>query len=135
MSVESAEAEGTTQRLDRWLWFARFFKTRTLAAKFVSDGNVRITRGDNTQRADKAATAIRPGDIIVFTRNDRTRIVTVLKCGNRRGPATEAQELYDDQSPPVIKTEATPVPFEREKGTGRPTKKDRRAISALRAQD
>lgn len=132
MSASSTEADTTTQRLDRWLWFARFFKTRTLAAKFVSEGNVRLTRGAAIQRADKPATPVRSGDVIVFTRNDHPRIITVLNCGSRRGPASEAQQLYEDNSPPVIKTGTSPPPFEREKGAGRPTKKERRAISALK---
>jgi ribosome-associated heat shock protein Hsp15 len=123
-----------SQRIDQWLWRARFFKTRTLAAKFVSDGNVRVTRNGDTTRIDKASANIRPGDTLVFTRNDHLKIVAVLACAPRRGPASEAQQLYEDQSPPPPPREKrTPPAFEREKGAGRPTKKDRRAIAALKA--
>ncbi|MFC2953878.1 RNA-binding S4 domain-containing protein [Marinicaulis aureus] len=135
MTGDSAETVNASQRLDKWLWQARFFKTRTLAAKFVSDGNVRITRGEITQRADKPSTVTRPGDTIVFTRNDRLRIIYILDCAERRGPASEAQTLYEDRSPPPPpKGEASPrKAFARDKGAGRPTKKDRRALSALKA--
>ena len=127
-----------TQRIDRWLWHARFFKTRTLASKFVTDGKVRITRDDDTFRAEKPSTTVRPGDVLVFSRNDVLRIVEILQCAARRGPASEARTLYDDQSPPqesssAPKEEKSPQPFAREKGAGRPTKKDRRALNAMKA--
>ncbi len=122
------------QRIDQWLWRARFFKTRTLASKFVSDGNVRITRNDNTLRADKPSATVRPGDTLVFTRNDRLMIILISACATRRGPAPEAQQLYEDQSPPVPpKAERKPASFQRDKGAGRPTKKDRRALHALKS--
>ncbi|MEO1135893.1 MAG: RNA-binding S4 domain-containing protein [Pseudomonadota bacterium] len=125
-----------SQRLDKWLWQARFFKTRTIAAKYVSDGKVRITRGDNTLRIDKPSAAVRPGDVLVFTRNERLRIIHILACGVRRGPAKEAQSLYEDQSPPPPrKSVPKPTPFAREKGAGRPTKKDRRALAALKSAE
>ncbi|WDI31635.1 RNA-binding S4 domain-containing protein [Hyphococcus flavus] len=125
-----------SQRIDQWLWRARFFKTRTLASKFVNDGNVRLTRNDNTTRIDKSSANIRAGDTLVFTRNDRLRIIVILECASRRGPASEAQALYDDKSPPPPTKPARPVaPFEREKGAGRPTKKDRRALTALKTRD
>ncbi|WP_375202375.1 RNA-binding S4 domain-containing protein [Hyphococcus sp.] len=138
MTGGTAEATNApSQRLDKWLWQARFFKTRTLASKFVNDGNVRITRDENTQRADKPSIAIRPGDIVVFTRNERLRIIHVLACAERRGPASEAQTLYEDRSPPPPPKEdaASRNAFAREKGAGRPTKKDRRALAALKSAD
>ena len=136
MTAEAAQPESAAaQRLDKWLWQARFFKTRTLAGKFVSDGNVRVTRGEITQRADKASATIRPGDVIVFTRSERLRIIHILACSERRGPASEAQTLYEDRSPPPPpKAEKKELPFAREKGAGRPTKKDRRALSALKTK-
>ena len=133
----AANGAGTAaQRLDKWLWQARFFKTRTLAAKFVSDGQVRIARGETTLRADKPSAMVRPGDVIVFTQNERLRIVAILACAERRGPASEAQSLYEDRSPPPPpKGESRPRPFAREKGAGRPTKKDRRALQSLRSDE
>ena len=131
--MKQANAAPDAQRIDSWLWHARFFKTRTLASKFVSDGKVRITREEDTFRAEKPSTTIRPGDVLVFTRNEVLRIIEIINCAARRGPATEARALYDDQSPPPPpKEERAPQPFAREKGAGRPTKKDRRALNAMK---
>ena len=133
MTGESENSDPSSQRIDRWLWCARLFKTRTLAAKFVSDGRVRVTRGDDTIRIDKPSAPVRPGDSLVFSRNDRLRIIEILSLASRRGPAPEARALYDDQSPPPPpKKERPTAPFEREKGAGRPTKKERRALDAVR---
>lgn len=126
-------AEQSAQRIDRWLWYARFFKTRTLAAKFVSDGNVRLTRSAEAIRIQKPSFLVRECDMLVFSRNDHLRIINVVALAARRGPASEAQALYDDQSPPRPAKQEQPVsPFDREKGAGRPTKKDRRALDALK---
>ncbi len=134
MSQRTAQ-DGLTQRLDQWLWRARFFKTRTLASKFVGDGKVRVTRGDKTVRAEKPSHAIAPGDVLVFSRAERLRIIEVNDIAKRRGPASEAATLYTDQSPPAAAAAArTNAPMHREKGAGRPTKKDRRALAALKLQ-
>ncbi len=126
--------DSESQRIDKWLWQARFFKTRSIASKFVSDGHVRITRGENTSRADKPSALIRPGETLVFTWNERLRVIRILSCADRRGPASEAQALYEDHSPPPPKkSDIDKTPFSREKGSGRPTKKDRRALSALKS--
>ena len=111
-------------RLDKWLWHARFFKTRSLAAKQVGGGHVRV----NGNRVSKQAYAIGPGDVLTFPQARTIRVIKVLALGDRRGPASEAQTLYDDLDPP----QPSEPPPDR---TGeRPTKKDRRAIDALRAQ-
>ena len=128
------DAAPDAQRIDQWLWHARFFKTRTLAAKFVSDGHVRLTRADTTTRAEKPSFAVRAGDVLVFTRAERLRIIKISDCALRRGPASAAQLLYEDQSPPPTPKAERPRPvFEREKGAGRPTKKDRRALEAMKS--
>ncbi|MEM8773239.1 MAG: S4 domain-containing protein [Pseudomonadota bacterium] len=132
--MADAHALRATQRLDQWLWHARLFKTRTLAAKFVAGGAVRLSRGDETMRVTKPSFALCSGDTLVFTRNDRLRIILVKETAARRGPAAEAAALYDDQSPPPPPRKTKPpAPFSRDKGAGRPTKKDRRALSALRS--
>ena len=111
-------------RLDKWLWHARFFKTRTLAARQVIGGHVRV----DGARVSKASHAVSPNAILTFAQGREIRVVRVLALGTRRGPATEAQLLYDDLTP---KTES-PAPAER---VGqRPTKKDRRALDALRRE-
>lgn len=79
-------------RLDKWLWQARFFKSRSLSAAQVEDGRVRV----NGQPVSKSATTVRPGDVLTFAQGGRIRVVRVLGTSVRRGPATEAQMLYDD---------------------------------------
>ena len=110
-------------RLDKWLWQARFFKSRSLAAGVVSAGKVRV---DGTP-VSKPARAVSPGNVLTFIQARDTRVVRILACGDRRGPAPEAQALYEDLTPapvagPVAAQGANP---RYEKG-GRPTKKDRR---------
>ena len=78
------------QRLDKWLWFARFAKTRTLAAKLVTSGFVRV----NGQRTDNAAKALAIGDVVTVALPRTTLVVRVEALGERRGPATEARQLY-----------------------------------------
>lgn len=129
-----SEAGGGSQRLDQWLWHARIFKTRTLATKFITDGNVRVTRNDDTFRVEKPSFAANPGDILSFSRSDHLRILVIDALATRRGPAAEAQTLYTDQSPPrEPKSTHSSTPFHRERGLGRPTKKDRRALEALKS--
>jgi ribosome-associated heat shock protein Hsp15 len=82
------------QRLDKWLWFARFAKTRTLAAKLVTSGFVRL----NGQRTDNAAKAVAIGDVITIALSRSTLVVRVEALGERRGPAPEARQLYMDLS-------------------------------------
>jgi ribosome-associated heat shock protein Hsp15 len=91
-----AEAKATTIRLDKWLWQARFFKTRGLAAEAVSSGAVRL----NSTRVTKPAAPVRPGDGLSFAQGARVRVVRVLALGLRRGPATEARGLYLDLDDP-----------------------------------
>ncbi len=82
------------QRLDKWLWYARFAKTRTLAAKLVTSGFVRV----NGQRTDNAAKALAIGDVITVALARGALVVRVEDLGERRGPATEAQGLYTDMT-------------------------------------
>jgi len=79
-------------RLDKWLWQARFFKTRALASKLCAAGRVRI----DGEKVTKAHAAIRPGHVLTFPQAREIRVVRVIALGTRRGPAVEAQTLYDD---------------------------------------
>jgi ribosome-associated heat shock protein Hsp15 len=81
-------------RVDVWLWRARFFKTRSLAARFVESGRVRLTRGDLESRIDKASRTVKSGDGLVFALGGRLIAVRVEGLGERRGPASEARGLY-----------------------------------------
>lgn len=118
------------QRIDKWLWFARFYKSRTLAAEMVELGRVRL----NGERCSKPSQIVRAGDVLTFAAGPNVRVVRVVAGGVRRGPATEARVLYDDLSPvqPKAEAEAAPESGTRDKGAGRPTKRDRRVIERLR---
>ena len=83
-------------RLDKWLWQARFCKSRGLAARLVTDGVVRV----NASRVVKPATAVHVGDGVSFALGGRVRAVRVRALGARRGPAAEAQALYADLDAP-----------------------------------
>ncbi|MEM1386594.1 MAG: RNA-binding S4 domain-containing protein [Pseudomonadota bacterium] len=118
-----------TIRLDKWLWFARFFKTRGLAAKQVSGGHVRV----NGTRVAKPAHAVGPGDTLTFPQGNRIRVAEILAVGARRGPAPEAQALYRDVSPqPDPSTEGKATLYLRV--GARPTKKDRRRTDQMRGR-
>jgi len=125
---------GETLRLDKWLWFARFVKTRSLATKLVIDGRMRVN-GAPTQ---KAHYAVKAGDVLTFPLGPHIRVVKVLALGSRRGPAAEAQSLYEDLDPPrpAAPSQAAPPPFEdRKSGAGRPTKRDGRKIAQLKSTE
>jgi ribosome-associated heat shock protein Hsp15 len=79
-------------RIDKWLWQARFFKSRSLAAAAVTEAVMRV----NGARVTKAAHTLRPGDVLTFAQGGNIRVVRVVDLGLRRGPATEAQTLYVD---------------------------------------
>ncbi|KQW70674.1 RNA-binding protein [Phenylobacterium sp. Root77] len=81
-------------RADVWLWRARFFKTRSLAAKFLDEGKVRLTRGGAETRIDKCARPVKVGDRLVFALGGRLIAVQVAGLGERRGPSEEARALY-----------------------------------------
>ncbi len=83
------------QRLDKWLWYARIVKSRSLAAKLIEGGCIRVNR----QRVVKAATCVKSGDVLTATIRDRVRIIEILALGNRRGPPIEAQTLYSELLP------------------------------------
>lgn len=84
-------------RLDKWLWQARFFKGRDLAADLVLEGHLRI----NGQRCTKPGHGLAVGDVLTFAQGNQIRVVRVLALGQRRGPATEAQTLFVDLDAPM----------------------------------
>jgi ribosome-associated heat shock protein Hsp15 len=79
-------------RLDKWLWQARFVKSRGVAAKWIEGRKVRINRTLIT----KTHYRVRPGDVLTFPQGPRIRVVRILAIGGRRGPASEAQTLYEE---------------------------------------
>jgi len=118
------------QRLDQWLFRARFFKSRTLAGEMIRGGKIRV---DGAQ-VKKSSSTIAPGQTLTFAKADIIRVIKVLGLPLRRGPAPEAHTFYEDLTPAQnrLKTNFVPKTAERPKGAGRPTKKDRRAISRLK---
>lgn len=119
-----------TVRLDKWLWYARFFKSRTLAAKFCQGGGLRI----NNELCTKSHATVQAEDVLAFIKGGRERVIHILELGHRRGAAAEAQALYEDQSPEIPKKSAREADphAHREPGQGRPTKAERRAIDKLK---
>ena len=93
---------GEPCRIDVWLWRARFFKTRALAARFVEEGRVRLIRAPQGEtRLDKPSRTVRPGDGLVFAVGGRLVSVRVEDCGERRGPASEARGLFSELPAPA----------------------------------
>ena len=116
------------QRLDKWLFFSRAVKSRTLAQKLIETGAVRV----NSERTVHTDHQVGAGDVLTMTVHTRLLVWKILDPGARRGPPTEAQTLYEDLSPPPLPHEATPTPFiARDPGAGRPTKKERRDTDRL----
>ena len=123
------EDAGASQRADKWLWQARFFKTRRLAADLLSAGRVRL----NGTHLKKPSAALRPGDVLTFPQGKQIRVVRILALPQRRGPASEARLLYEDLAPP--ETSGGPAqgdPSLAGRVGPRPTKKDRRKIHLSR---
>jgi ribosome-associated heat shock protein Hsp15 len=140
-----------SQRLDKWLWFARVARTRTLAAGLVADGRVRVNR----VRTTKPAQLVKIDDVITVSVARGVRVIRILGAGSRRGPAPDAASLFEEIVPlqsAVKKTQASPSDSHEgtatlddngagqggpvsEAGSGRPTKKDRRTLDRLRTRD
>jgi ribosome-associated heat shock protein Hsp15 len=136
-------------RLDKWLWHARFCKSRSLATKLCTAGQIRLaqaTPGASTtdgaggksgapSLVAKPSQTIRPGDVLTFPLGGQVRVIRILGLGLRRGPAPEARALYQDLTPPQNRLRQEPGPAIRPAGSGRPTKRDRRALDRLQDKD
>ncbi len=114
------------QRIDKWLFFARVVKSRSLAAKLAGGGKVKV----NDARCPSASHAVKPGDRLVIDLDRAERVLLVRSIGERRGPAPEAALLFEDITPPPAPKDTGLVA---EHG-GRPEKAGRRAYERLRAQ-
>lgn len=125
--------QDTVLRLDKWLWFARFFKTRSAATKVISDNRFRLDGMVMTKPHRQAL----PGQVLTFTQGNQVRIIKIISLGSRRGPASEAALMYEDLRPVVGKSlkmeKASESKFEaRSRGSGRPTKRQRRETDRLK---
>jgi ribosome-associated heat shock protein Hsp15 len=125
------ELSAETQRLDKWLWFARVTKSRTLAAQLVQDGKVRVNRA----KAAKPSHTIRAGDVLTIAVRGNVEVLKVLALGVRRGPPPAARLLYEVLSSVAGRSPAQLGAADRDRGTGRPTKRERRLTDRLTEQD
>ena len=117
-----------TQRIDKWLWHARVVRTRTAAAALVTSGGVRL----NGARVSASSQLVRLGDVVTIALDRTVRIMKVMGFAERRGDAAAASVLFEDLTPkPDVMPPAEPGAGEREPGSGRPTKQERRAIDRL----
>jgi ribosome-associated heat shock protein Hsp15 len=131
--VSSGGPGESGQRLDKWLWFARLTKSRTVAAAEVTGGKIKVNRVTVT----KPSHAIKSGDVITSRISKNIRVLRVVAPGTRRGPAPEARLLYEDLSPPPPERSEAARPrawAERTPGSGRPTKRERRKIDAFNGE-
>ena len=122
------------QRLDKWLFFSRVIKSRTLAQKLIESGVVRV----NSERTIATDHKVGAGDVLTMMVNRRLLVWRILDAGTRRGPATEAALLYEDLSPPPLPRPDPDLPAPlapRDPGSGRPTKKQRRDTDRLREEE
>ncbi len=119
-------------RVDKWLWAVRAFKTRTKSNDACTNGRVLVN-----DVVAKPATKVNPGDVVVANRRDRQLIYTVVLLVEKRVSATRAAECIEDHSPPpVARMLSDPSVFAlRDRGAGRPTKRERRQIDRLRGRD
>jgi ribosome-associated heat shock protein Hsp15 len=124
--------DAVTLRLDKWLWYARFARTRTAAAKLITQARFRV----NGQPTDKSHYGVRPGDVLTFPLGPHVRVIKVVALAERRGGAPEARLLYEDLEPPQVLPRKAAVPDDaaRDAGAGRPTKRERRAIDRLQGE-
>jgi ribosome-associated heat shock protein Hsp15 len=119
------------QRIDKWLWHARVVRTRQAAATLAVSGHVRV----NAQRIDAASRTVRAGDVVTVALDRTVRVLKVVGFAERRGSAEAARLLCEDLQPAVRSGPEKPTPAVREPGTGRPTKRERRAIAQFTGED
>jgi ribosome-associated heat shock protein Hsp15 len=113
------------QRIDKWLWHARIVRTRSAAAALAASGHVRL----NGARVTAAAKLVKPGDVVTIALDARVRVLKVAGFALRRGAAEQGRALYEDMTPPApAAPPEAPPSAHRDSGSGRPTKRERRAI-------
>ena len=121
------------QRLDKWLWFTRVVKTRSLAQKLIKGGHVRV----NLQRVSSPSHQLKTDDVLTVTLSRQVKVLKFIDGGTRRGPAVEAVTLYEDLTPPPVPATAeeratrgrAPAPEKR------PDKRARRDLIRLKETD
>ncbi len=130
-----AMAENIKLRVDKWLWTARFFKTRSAASSAVGSGKVKV----NDERA-KPSLGIRLGDRLLIRKAPYDFVIIVQGLSSRRGPSKEAMQLYEETSESIDERKKMALALRAEAASkppiskGRPTKRDRRAIKRFRGK-
>ena len=119
------------QRIDKWLWHARVVRTRSAAASLVTSGFVRM----NGARITAPSQLVRLGDVATIALDKQVRLLKVAGFAERRGDAEAARVLFEDITPPPPPPDDSPKVAAREPGSGRPTKRDRRATDRLFGED
>ena len=116
-------------RLDTWLWYARFYKSRSLSSKAILSGKLRI----NSNKITKPATKVKTNDVLTLNYVNEIRVIQIQSLGSRRGPASEAQSLYIDLTEDRIGSSNVKSKIEKSKkeSNKRPTKKDRRLLDKI----
>ena len=116
-------------RLDTWLWYARFYKSRSLSSKAILSGKLRI----NSNKITKPATKVKTNDVLTLNYVNEIRIIQIQSLGFRRGPASEAQSLYIDLTEDRTGSSNVKSKIEKSKkdSNKRPTKKDRRLLDKI----
>jgi ribosome-associated heat shock protein Hsp15 len=116
-------------RLDTWLWYARFYKSRSLSSKAISSGKIRI----NSNKITKPAAKVKTHDVLTLNYVNEIRLIQVQSLGSRRGPASEAQSLYIELTESRNETSNVKSTIEKLKkdSNKRPTKKDRRLLDKI----
>ena len=116
-------------RLDTWLWYARFYKSRSLSSKAILSGKLRI----NSNKITKPATKVKTNDVLTLNYVNEIRVIQIQSLGSRRGPASEAQSLYIDLTEDRIGSSNVKSKIEKSKKdlNKRPTKKDRRLLDKI----
>ncbi len=126
---QAASLSGSRQRIDKWLFFARMAKSRSIAQDLIRSNHIRV----NGELVSQPSSQVKPGDRIELALERRDVVLVVRSGGERRGPFEEARLLYEDLSPPPEERQRLTL-FEqaqRMQGSGRPTKKERRETDRL----
>ena len=110
-------------RVDKWLWYARFFKTRSLSSRFITANGIKL----NGKKIFKQSALVSPGDRVTLSMGNDLKIIEILNCGSRRGPASEAQLLYCEEVYPISKGNSYS-----DRVGKRPTKKNRRLLEKIK---
>jgi ribosome-associated heat shock protein Hsp15 len=128
MSDASFPDEERRIRLDKWLWHARVYKTRSLAQKMVAAGKIRL----NSVKTLLPSHPVRPGDVLTITAERVVLIYEIRAAGKRRGPYSEARELYHDRTP--VNSSGSVSELAVQVRTPRPDRRDRRKLALLRGK-